>query len=67
MGKFMKECARSATSVKIKNPRIVTLITEEDKEYMNRIIRPKLKQNHLEREIGLLYLTGKLPKEEKEK
>lgn len=63
----MKECARSATSVKIKNPRVVTPITEEDKEYMNRIIRPKLKQNHLEREIGLLYLVGKLPKNEKER
>lgn len=67
MGKFMKERARSATSVKIKNPRVVTPITEESKEYLNSIIRPKLKQNHLEREIGLLYLTGKLPKDEKEK
>ena len=63
----MKERARSASSVKIKAPHVVTTISEEDKEYINSIIRPKLRQNHLEREIGLLYLTGKLPKEEKER
>lgn len=61
MGKFMKERARSASSVKIKTPHVVTLIVEEDKEYMNSIIRPKLRQNHLEREIGELYAVGKLP------
>lgn len=63
----MKERARSATSVKIKTPQVVTPITEESKEYLNSIIRPKLKQNHLEREIGLLYLTWKLSKDEKER
>lgn len=62
----MKERARSATSIKIKNPRVVMPITEEDKEYMNNIIRPKLIQNHLEREIGELYAMGKLPQKEKE-
>ena len=63
----MKERARSATSVKIKTPQVVTPITEENKEYLNSIIHPKLKQNHLEREIGILYLIGKLSKDEKER
>lgn len=63
----MEEHARSASSVKIKMSRVVTPITKEDKEYINSIIRPKLRQNHLEREIGLLYLTWKLSKDEKER
>lgn len=62
----MKERARSASSVKIKAPHVVTTISEEDKEYMNGIIRPKLRQNHLEREMGELYAYGKLPVKEKE-
>lgn len=60
MGQFMKQRAKSATSVKINNPRIITPITEENKEYLNSIIRPKLKQNRLERELGILYMMGKI-------
>ena len=59
MGQFMKQRARSATSVKIKNPWVVTPITEESKEYLNSIIRPKLKQNRLERKLGIFYMMGK--------
>lgn len=46
-------------SIKIKI-RVVTPITSFDKEELNRQIAPKLKQNRLERLVGVrLYQTGR--------
>lgn len=59
VGKFMREKAKSASSVKIKTY-VVTPITSFDKEELNRQIIPKLRQNKLERLAGVrLYQTGK--------
>lgn len=59
VGKFMREKAKSASSVKIKTY-VVTPITSFDKEELNRQIIPKLRQNKLERLAGVrLYQIGK--------
>ena len=59
VGKYMKQKARSASSVKVE-PHVVTPITSFGKEELNRVIAPKLKQNRLERLAGIrLYQTGR--------
>lgn len=59
VGKYMKQKARSASSVKVEL-HVVTPITSFGKEELNRVIAPKLKQNRLERLAGVrLYQTGR--------